>query len=214
MHRGAWVATAAVALAACGTQEQAFRPASHATGETIGGDATAEYDVDSPQGELADVRVWSKGAYETEVRGQDETIVHVGIEVQNEQAAPLAIDPSRLKADFVIGDQRVEGVSPLSIDGPTTIGPHDSAELQVQFTVPRANVDPDEIRGFRVHWNVQGLGRAYSQVTPFVQKPEPLPVYGSSFYYTPFYDPFYAPYTSYPGATLSPWPDYHRGYIW
>lgn len=213
MHRGAWVVAATLALAACGTDQQAFRPASHATGETISGHAAAEYDIDSQQGELADVRVWSRGAYETEIRGEDETVVHVGLEVQNEQGQPLAVDPNRLKADVLVGDQRFEGLKPLSIEGPTTIEPHGSAELHVHFTVPK-RVDPDEIRGFRVHWGVQGLGRAYSQVTPFVQKPDPVPVYGSGFYYSPFYDPFYYPYSTYPSMTLSPYPYYHRGYLW
>lgn len=198
MNRTAWLVTAAVSLTACATQEQAFRPDLQAARDTDEGISTVEYDVDTRLGELADVRVWSRGAYEAEVRGGDATVLHVGLAVENEQGLPLAIDPSRLWAEVSFGDRR-ERVKPLAVEGATTIEPHGGTELQLHFELPGAA--PDDVRGFRVHWNLQAAGRVHDEITPFVQQPEPL---GEELEHRPYYDPFWYPYAPGPGLTQSP----------
>ncbi|HLV68468.1 MAG TPA: hypothetical protein VKY73_21780, partial [Polyangiaceae bacterium] len=104
-------------LAACATR-QPFLPAEHVTGITPHGYLAAEYDLEDKRGNLGEAKIWSHGAYRTEVRGDTDTVVHVGFALENSTTAPLRLVPEALYLDSATLDDGVLGrLRPVEIRG-------------------------------------------------------------------------------------------------
>lgn len=181
----------AVAACACGPSRESFEPAERATAQAPNGFTAAEYAIQGTRGDLADAKVWSRGAYRAELDGRMQTIVHVGFELENNGNAPLTLRRESLSLDSATLDRRVlQDIYPASIVGDLTIPPGNRGEVHAYFAMPEG-VKPTDVDAFRVKWRVEDGQVSYSQRTPFVEITRDERV---AYYYTPFYDPFYYDY--------------------
>lgn len=196
----------------CGAGYQEFVPAERVTARSPAGYEAAEYEIDTERGELGEVKIWADGAYRAKVDGQRATVVELGMYVENSQRAPLSLTELRLDSVTVDGAS-MENVRPVRIEGPTTIEAGQDARLRMYFALPN-RFDPEDVKAFRLKWQVQGGGASYTQRTPFLEAPEPPPYYygyyGAGYYHTPFYDPFFYDSWYYPGVRIYNRPFIHR----
>jgi hypothetical protein len=165
-----------LALAGCGGS-QLFEATGHATGVSPQGLAAAEYDLWGPYGNTGEARVWSTGAYDGAVDGTPATIIHVVIDLQNNGETPMTLTDLRLESAEVDG-LRLRDLPPVRVDGSNVVTPGGESRVDAYFAVSN-HIDPDDLSGFRVRWNVQQGQRSYAQRTPFMQAPryalEPYP---------------------------------------
>lgn len=192
----------------CGARQQSFEPAERLTARSPEGFSAAEYDLGTRQQDLGEARVWSNGAYRKKIRGEQQTIVHVGFHIENHTERPIALPVDQLFLDAGIIERRVlENVPPASVSGVPTIEPHDSQRLDVYFSLPRG-IAPQDVDAFQVQWRLAADGLVYSQETPFLKSQSER--YANRYYYTPFYDPFfYDPYIFHPWVVVRPYPYRH-----
>ncbi|MFW5739731.1 MAG: hypothetical protein ACOC1F_05135 [Myxococcota bacterium] len=191
----------AAGLTACGASHQGFHPAERATAETITGETAADYEIVTEAGSMGDVKLWSRGAFETD---DGTTVIHIGIQLENESSRPIVLD------DVVLDSLRYDGAVKSNIR-PTgqlaRVLPGKSEEFELYFTLPEP-ADPDRIRAFRVRWKAQAGDSTYQQTTPFHQDRERM--YAgmpySYYYYSPYYDPFYDPFWVRPYPIAPPVP--------
>ncbi|MFO7177379.1 MAG: hypothetical protein DIU78_001655 [Pseudomonadota bacterium] len=194
-------------LSACATR-QAFLPAEHVTGMTPHGYLAAEYEIEDRNGNLGEAKVWSHGAYRTEVRGDPNTVVHVGFALENSTPAPLRLVPEQLYLDSATLDGSVIGpLRPVEIRGNPSVPAGRDAQVEAIFVMPEG-VSPNDVRAFRVAWTIANGESRYIQRTPFLQAVrERVPRY----YYSPYYDPFvYDPFVPHGGVIIHGSPFYHR----
>ncbi|MFH0899919.1 MAG: hypothetical protein V2A73_04745 [Pseudomonadota bacterium] len=210
-----WPAKTAAVLTAilgmvggCAAGQGFFRPTERVVAEGPQGEPAASYELRGREGEIAQVNVWSEGAYRSRLDGGEATVVRLGLEVQNVGTEPIELRGEDLlleqvRVDGGIGDARLLSLRP-SDRGGTTIPSEDVRSFDLYFAVPRA-VDPDDLTSFRLRWTLEAGGRRYVQFTPFVQDkvrdvyayayPNPIPLYPYTpifGYYDPYlYDPFF-----------------------
>jgi hypothetical protein len=180
------------AAAGCATTEN-FTPAERATATSPGGEAAADYEMVVDGERLGDAMVWSNGAYRAE---NGRTVVHIGFRIENETDVPIEIEAEDLELRAEGGGRILQRDEPVAIEGPTSISPGRDGVLSVYFLMPDG-VSPQEIDAIRLTWTARAADLAYSQRTPFLERPMearymPHPYY-SPFYYSPFYDPFFYP---------------------
>ena len=200
------------AVSGCASS-QAFMPAEHVTGLSPRGDQyAAEYRLEGEHGFLGEAKVWSQGAYQEEIDGNDATVVRIAFVVDNAVHAPLRLDIQRLSLEDVdLGDGTIGRISPLRVEGDPVVPAGEEREVQAIFVLPE-DVWPRSVRAYSVAWAVTN-GSRYAQRTPFVRVIEPrddyfVPSFGIYYgYYSPlygrrfsgrrggYYDPFwpYAP---------------------
>lgn len=183
-----WIAIVGAAwLSACGASHQGFHPAERATAETITGETAADYEIILETGSAGDVKLWSRGAFESD---EDQTIIHLGVDVDNESSRSIVLDTVEL--DVLGDDGSVQ--SDLSPDGRLAeVPPESSGQVDLYFTLPRT-VEPYEVRAFRVRWQARAGEMTYKQTTPFVRDREPVRGGPYHYYHSPLYDPFYHPF--------------------
>lgn len=192
----------ACTLAACASNIKSFEPTERVDAISPQGYTAALYDLDVGEERLGEVKVWTRGIYRTEVRGIDQTVVHVGLAVENQRGEPIRIPVQRLYLDSVMLErQTVKNIAPSQVVGDLTVAPGTLNEIDAYFVLP-PGVNPGDVDAFRIHWGLRDNGRLYTQITPFIQQRMPeyaayYPYYYPGFYYSPFYDPFYDPF--YPG---------------
>lgn len=196
---GTRIAGIALVLAGCaGTQN--FDAAERATGLSPEGFSAAEYDMWGEDGNLGEARVWSSGAYKTEVNGQEMTVLEVTLELENNGEQPMTVSTLRLDSLDVDG-QRFTDLAPVRVEGPGVVAPGEFERVKAYFAFPE-RYDPEDIADFRVRWALRQGERIYAQRTPFLQAPD--------YYYDPYYDPFFNDPFQTPGAPvfLRPYPYY------
>lgn len=182
------IIVAASALIACGGgngRPQSFEPGERATATAPEGYTAAEYLLATAQGDIGDVKVWSRGAQVMRVQGIEATVVQVSFEVDNSSQEPIEL--TELSLDSATFNEHVKsGIAPARIDGSTTIEPGRVSQISAYFPLP-PGISPREVDAFRVRWRLYGPGISYTQHTPFTESTDEQLVY----YYTPYYDPFY-----------------------
>lgn len=195
--RIAVVACLAAALCTGCLESQAFRPAEQATARSPQGDSAAEYHLKGPDGaDLAEVKLWSRGAEETKLDGRRVTSVHVGFELENESNSKMIFYAGQLELDYVTTKGKtVSHVRISRAGGDRDVSTDRVRQLDAYFAVED---DPSDIDAFSVHWAIQIAGRRYVERTPFIKALRPSGYYSPYYYYSPWYGPYYPGYMGYP----------------
>jgi len=185
-------AVIAATVLGCGPSSQSFSPTERVEGRTVEGLKEAFYDLGTAERRLGTVKVWSRGAHPLD----GGTVIHVGFTVDNGGAEPIVFQTAETRLDSVQTDRAtLTDIAPTG-DGPVTIEPATSADIELTFALPRG-IEPSDVRAFRVQWTTTSAdGESYVEFTPFVQDPDTayVPVYA---YYNPYFPrdyPYYYPY--------------------
>jgi hypothetical protein len=195
---------------------QSFMPTERLTAFSPQGFIAAEYDLKTRLGDLGQARVWSQGGEYVRFRGQRRTLLHIGLEIENQSEVTLVLDQQRLRLDSAtVNGTTFENIQVASIRGDTVIPPGEERRIDVHFALT-PGVYPTDVRAFRLRWALRDNGAIYAQRTPFIQPPVARgPAY---WYHTPFYDPFfyggwgwgYGWSWGWPrGVIMHPYPYYH-----
>lgn len=186
----------AVVVAAGCAGVQHFDATERATASSPEGDVAAEYEVAGASGPLAEVRVWTGGAYESRVDGREMTMIEAVLDVSNEGSAPIVLSEVTLRS------LRVSGVSlghvrPVRITGEREVPPGGRSRVRAYFAIPQ-RYDPEDVGRFDIAWQLRHAEGTYAQRTPFHQPPRER-FAGSYGYPYPYPAPFaYMP----PDATM------------
>lgn len=131
----------------------------------------AEYDLTHCGREVAETKLWSRGAYRGVVRGREKTVVHVGLEIENETGRPITVDPRSLQLDPITTDRWVlRGLQPIATAGRTRVPPGRTQVIHVYYALP-PDISPLEIDAFRVRWALRAGRVTYRHATPFAETP-------------------------------------------
>jgi hypothetical protein len=181
------VVVVAIFSLAC-VSRQSFMPTERLTAFSPQGFVAAEYDLKTRRGDLGQVRVWSHGADRVSFRGERRTLVHIGLEIENDSDEVLVLDERSLRLDSATVNGTVfENISVASVRGETVIPPGEERRVDIHFAmIP--GVYPTDIRAFRLRWALRDNGAVYAQRTPFIQPPVAR---GPAYWHTPYYDPFF-----------------------
>jgi hypothetical protein len=189
-------------LAGCGAPA-AFMPAAHVTGLSPDGSQYAsEYPIEADKRHIGDAKLWSRGVYRDDPEGKTETLVHVGLLLDNNESAPIRLDDKGIMLEDVQLDDgtTLYEIPPAHIEGDLTVPPAKSRQINVYFALPR-RLWPMDVLMYRVRWTVQA-GSSFVRRTPFVRngyRPGDYPGYAYGYYY-PYgyayfgYSPYYWPY--------------------
>lgn len=193
-------------VASCGAQQKSFTPTERATARSPQGYTAAEYELSTQDRDLGLARVWSDGAYRKEIRGEQKTVVHIGLELENHTDQPMTLNTKALYLDSATLNRHVvQDIRPELIEGLVTIAPHSEQRVHVYFAMP-PGTQPGDVDAFRVRWQIENSGLRYTQRTPFLE--QRTEQYAIVYYHTPYYDPFfYDPYIYHPRVVI-----YNRPY--
>lgn len=186
--RGWYSIGAALALGCAGTQH--FDAAERATATSPRGDLAAEYEITGATGQIAETKVWLRGAHEDRVDGAEVTVIEVVFDVENEGRAPVALSDVRIDSMTVDG-VALDDLRPFRVEGDRVVPPGGEGRLSAYFAIPQ-RFDPEDIAQLEVGWALRHAEGTYAQRTPFRQAPE---------YYAydyPYYAPFVFDRFSYP----------------
>lgn len=197
---------AGLVLAGCAASRQYFEPTERVSGQTENGYSQALYPLAGVHGPFGEATLWSRGAY----RGDDgRTVVQVGFSLHNTSDKPIELRAKEVR----IGTMRTDDalLSELAPADPSilTVPPQKIGEVQFHFVLP-PDIDPGEIRAFRLRWAVHGGDAVYLQRTVFLElhahDPYPPP-YAAGYPCWP-----YGPYDCYYGAS-GYWGPYPPPYV-
>jgi hypothetical protein len=178
---------AGAGITACGSTTENFLPSERATSRSPEGYTAAEYQIQGETGSLGEVKVWSRGAYRSEVDGAPRTVLHVGFDIDNSSDEPLTLDSGRISLDYAsLNDKTLVNLQPDRVVGQAAVPAHASHSVQAFFVLPHG-FSPQNLDAFRVQWAISNGEITYSQRTPFLEVQEPM---YAGYYYSPFYDPF------------------------
>ena len=188
-----FVAAMAVAAltSACGADRASFRPTTHVTTSGHGGQPAASYDVRVDSGTVAQVNIWSRGAYRAD---DGRTIVRLMADVLNTGDKPVQLgrDHVRLEA-FRRGGQPLGQARLIGASGAGESIPAGEARTVELWFSMRQPIDPDRIGALRLRWGLgYDDGRRYVQFTEFQRVPERTYARATVYYHPVFgfYDPF------------------------
>jgi hypothetical protein len=190
---GTVVVSSALSVAGCATTQH-FDAAERATAVSPRGDLAAEYEVTGASGQIAETKVWLRGAYASQVGEREVTVVEVVFEVENEGTGPVELAALRLHT-IEVGGVRFQELVPFRVEGHRLLQPGEEARIEAFWALPD-RFDPDDISRLEVGWVLHHAGGEYAQRTPFRHAPERYATayphyYG---YYGPFvYDPYFGP---------------------
>jgi len=190
-----------VALVAVGCGgAQHFDAAERATAISPRGDIAAEYEIDGVGGDqLAETKVWTRGAYEDRVDGREMTVIEVVFEVENDGPTPVVLSEIMLDSAEASGVS-FEDLAPFRVEGDRVVEPGEEGVARAYFALEQ-RYDPEDIADFEVQWALRHGEGTYAQRTPFRQAP---PDYYATYPYSPFYDPLFYPTTFGPYAGVFP----------
>lgn len=186
--------TAALCFAiSCAAPAEQFRPTAE-SGVSRSGQPAAAYEVRDDGGRVAQVSVWSQGAYGA---ADGATYVHIGVEVQNVGAGAVTLDGAAAQleafdsAGAPLPPTRLASVLPA---GPAQRVVVSSSATDVDLVFALApGILPMHVASLRLRWTlVQPDERRYVQFTDF-SRDEARPA-GAVYAYVPvfgFYDPFF-----------------------
>lgn len=194
---------AVVLLGGCAVNHAYFEPTEHVHGRTMHGYREAMYDLVGPQGRFGEAKVWSRGAY----RHEDRTVIQVAIELHNTGGKPFDLRASDVVLDPVRADDTAIANVPAAENSDLVFASGAIGEAGFHFVLP-PDVDPGDVRGFRVRWTVRSPEFSYSQNTPFMRERTgtyayyPYPAYPYYGWWCDPFDPFC--YQSTPGYVIVP----------
>lgn len=134
----------------CGTDRASLRPTTHVTASGHGGRPAASYDVRVDSSTVAQVDVWSRGAYRD---ADGRTIVRLAAEVLNTGVTPVRLGRNDVRLEAFrrggqpLGHARLIGASGVG----ESIPAGEAGTVDLQFSMPQP-VDPDRIGALRVRW--------------------------------------------------------------
>jgi hypothetical protein len=154
------------------------QPTERVLAATPTGEKVAVYDVVTPRGTVATVKIWSNGVDIGELNGQERTLVHVGLEIVNTGDAAVRLRTPELRID---GD----GVPALATRAGEIEVPGGSVGRGDDYFAAAQGVAPQDVARLTLRWSVDASGSSYRQVTefvvdpsltatPFTMKPRPL----------------------------------------
>lgn len=151
-------------FAACSTQRY-FTPRENTNGTGPGGHPAAVYALGGPPAQ-GEVRVWSGGA--DFLDGEADVVeLHIGFELENTGAEPLAIDTTSLQCtDLWIDDQRSGPLEPVRVSGQFEAAPGASASADAWFRPAAARAR--DLDAFTLRFTVRSGDRVVlQQAVPF-----------------------------------------------
>lgn len=185
-------ALAAVLLGAGCAGEASFTPTENVNTQSRTGQPAASYNVRSKAGPVAKVNVWSGGAY----RSKDhQTILQMGVEVQNRGTTPVAFDTQSTELDvFDKNGQPLPRARLVSVEppGPPQVAAGQAQDFYLYFAMPGEQIKPGKLGSLRLKWALaHDSAQRYVQFTDFRREVE---VYAGVYGYEPiygFYDPWW-----------------------
>lgn len=180
MLRPSLALTLLALASACGTSRQHFRPAEKASAEAPGGFVAAQYDVEIARTRWGEVRVWSEGAGASDAQESDDTVLHVGFEIENSLDQPLELNLARTRLEDVRVGQRSIELDATETTGQPSADGGSVGQVSLAFVLPE-DVSASDVSSFRVRWQVLGPDDVhYEQHTPFnrVRRPHHYPYWG------------------------------------
>jgi hypothetical protein len=214
IRRSFWACLCLAPFASGCVSGQAFMPVANVSALSPDGkERASEYPVEINHQRVGTARVWTNGAYRTEVQGSTRTVVHVGFALDNTSSAPLSLDPKQLRLqDVLTPDGALYQIPPVQVDGNLTVAPAHNEQMNAVFELP-GGIWPSDVLAYHVAWKVEA-GGTFAENTPFVG-----PGYGrypySPYYYAYPYDYYWGYPWGYwwPGLYYSPYHFYpYRGY--
>lgn len=192
---------ALVAAMGCGGAQH-FDASERATASSPRGDLSAEYEIGEPSAPLAEVKVWTSGAYRESVDGVDVTVIEVVFELENHGALPIDLQGVVLDSARARG-AHFDDLPPFRVEGEHMVAPSAETTMRAYFALPD-RYDPEDIERFEVGWSLRHDGGTYTQSTPFRQAPEYYAAYSHPGYYydRPLGGPFGGPFM--PGVMPPP----------
>lgn len=165
------IALCLVALATSCASNRYFRPAERANAETADGFLASQYELDINQQRWGEVRVWSEGAWVWAEEGESDTLLHVGIEIENALDSPLALNLAETRIEEVrVGDITIDRIDTHDIVGEPQVDGHTVGKVHFEFTLPEG-YSPRHVRSFRMRWQLLGPDDVlYEQHTPFTSQ--------------------------------------------
>jgi hypothetical protein len=158
-----------LSLSACAAGPQYFTPGEHVRGTRADGHREALYQLQGKDSRFGEARVWSRGSIVSMVDGAERTVVHVGFELNNTGAQPLSLVREALKLEVVHTDAGpLENLTPHSAST-LTVAPQTIGQGQAVFVLP-PEIEPRDVRSFRLHWAVAAGQQRYQNNTPFVER--------------------------------------------
>lgn len=183
------VGVALLAMGCGGAQH--FDAVERATATSPRGDVAAEYEIGDPNSPTAEVKVWTRGAYESVVDGREVTVIAVVVEVENMGSAPIELEGVTLHGTRAAGASFAD-LAPFRVEGERVVGPGSESSLRAFFALAE-RYDPEDIAQFEVSWALRHGGGTYVQRTPFQQAPDEYATYYGYPYPYLFYIPFAGP---------------------
>jgi hypothetical protein len=169
-HRFAIVAAAAAAVAggaACSPDTTSFRPIERADSGHAGPPSVV-YDIQFNEQRASRAHVWSSGGY---LSSTGQPMTHIGVEIRNATARPLAFDADAL--ELVVFDRDGARLPParLAMITPRSpsliiVPPVSTAMVGAYFELP---VRPRTVGSMQVRWLLRLDADEYRQVTGFLR---------------------------------------------
>lgn len=195
--------------AGCTPSQAAFTPV-EATRQIAPALSASYYELNVQDNNYGDVKVWSPGAYPTEVDGVV-PMIHIRLRIRNDSTEPLELGLQEMDVSLVTEGYRYVVVDDLEVTrGESTIPPQSMRRLALQVAIP-PGLGPGGVEGFELNWQVKTPGGIYTQSTPFVQRVNGDYYYWRPYYYGPYWRPFYGYNWPYYGSPYfrdygySPW---------
>lgn len=188
-------------------QPRYFEPRENLSGSSPAGRPAAVYPVgqsgdDTRSGQL---RVWSDGARARYTDAGEEVVdLHVGVELENNGAAPLELELGSLRLEQLrLSGQPSAALPPAAVEGSPRAEAGETARVDVVFRPPARY--PRDVDSFGVRLSVRGGGDVLlRQLTPFAPAPPPG-----------FYGPGYGAWgAGYGGAAVWGGPPWGGAYGW
>ena len=186
---------AALIAVGCGAEEASFSPTENVNAESRTGQAAAAYNVRSRSGPVAKVNVWASGAYRS---SDHQTIVQMGVEVQNRGNNPVALDTRTAELDlFDKNGQPLPRATLVSVvpPGAPMVAAGQAQDFDLYFALPPEQVKPGKIGSLRFRWALaHDSAQRYVQFTDFRRNVNIYPGYYGYYGYEPiygYYDPWW-----------------------
>jgi hypothetical protein len=184
----------ALLLMSCAAPAQSFRPTAE-SGASREGEPAAAYEVRDDGSRVAQVNVWSQGAF---VADDGATYVHVALEVQNVGTGAISLDAEATAleafdaAGVPLAPPRLASILPAGA-AQRAVAPSAAQDVDLVFALG-TGIAPEGVGSLRLRWTIiHSDARRYVQFTDFTRD-ESRPV-GPTYAYVPiygFYDPFFA----------------------
>ncbi len=156
-----------IALTSCATARRHFIPREDVRAQSLCGWPAAQYILTIDSQNAGEAKVWSEGAFDGDVDGDERTILHIGFEVENRTGGELTFDVDQCRVvDVQCDEGRIANLGANEESGKLQVAAGQVGLMDFEFVLPR-NIEPRDLNAFRVEWTLSTPGGAYAQSTPF-----------------------------------------------